>query len=90
MYAHGVNLGALDFQGILEEMRLDGLDELEDENRVRELIRQRQSFLSTESKQVYNRRTASRVKPKCAFCLFAIFLQGSPIYLRVHVDHLST
>ena len=47
-----MNLGALDFQGILEEMRLDGLEELEDEARVRELIRQRQVFLSSESKQV--------------------------------------
>ena len=55
LYAHGVNLGALDFQGILEEMRLDGLDELEDECRVRELIRQRQCFLSSESKQVHLR-----------------------------------
>lgn len=52
LYAHGVNLGALDFQGILEEMRLDGLEELEDEARVRELIRQRQNYLSSESKQV--------------------------------------
>lgn len=52
MYAHGVNLGALDFQGILEEMRLDGLEELEDEQRVRELISQRQNYLKTESTQV--------------------------------------
>ena len=67
LYAHGVNLGALDFQGILEEMRLDGLEELDDENRVRELIRQRQTYLSTESKQVLN---------KCWLSLFARLPKG--------------
>ena len=34
-------------------MRLDGLEELEDEQRVRELIRQRQNYLKSESAQVY-------------------------------------
>lgn len=46
MYAHGVNLGALDFQGILEEMRLDGLEELQDEQHIRALIDRRQHYLS--------------------------------------------
>jgi len=39
-------LGALDFQGILEEMRLDGLEELQDEQHLRELIDRRQNYLS--------------------------------------------
>lgn len=45
LYAHGVNLGALDFQGILEEMRLDGLEELSDEQHIRDLIDRRQNYL---------------------------------------------
>jgi hypothetical protein len=45
LYAHGVNLGALDFQGILEEMRLDGLEELQDEQLIRNLIERRQNYL---------------------------------------------
>ena len=68
-----MNLGALDFQGILEEMRLDGLEELEDEARVRELIRQRQVFLSSESKQVTKVANHKKFDRVCGFCLFAIF-----------------
>lgn len=56
LYAHGVNLGALDFQGILEEMRLDGLEELQDEQHIRNLIESRQNYLgnSVESHRVLN------------------------------------
>ena len=38
-------MGALDFQGILEEMRLDGLEELSDEQHIRDLIDRRQNYL---------------------------------------------
>merc|ERR1711953_1666379 len=51
LYAHGVNLGALDFQGILEEMRLDGLEELQDETMVRKLIGRRQSYQTGDNAQ---------------------------------------
>ena len=59
LYAHGVNLGALDFQGILEEMRLDGLEELSDEQHIRDLIDRRQNYLDethTEVSHVLNQK----------------------------------
>ena len=72
-------MGALDFQGILEEMRLDGLEELEDEQRVRELIRQRQNYLKSESAQVNAHRPRHNSSIKASIQVFCNFLSAHEI-----------
>ena len=61
-------MGALDFQGILEEMRLDGLEELSDEQHIRDLIDRRQNYLDethTEVQKVKNNFRNSAIFEKC-------------------------